>query len=243
LRGNDAPNLLFGRRGDDELSAFDDPPGIVQVDWLIGGRGDDTMDGGDGSDVVSFFPATGAVTVDLAVQTASGEGNDTFTSIENVEGSDFKDNLTGNGNDNVFVGRPGDDTIDGAAGSDVVAFLYTRRGVTVDLAAGAARGDGADTLTGIEGIWGSGYNDRLRGGAGPNFIRGLPGNDVIGGRRGNDRLLGGPQRDTVRGGAGTDACAGERERGCERNPEGTTRAAVTTGSALPDKWFAARGLE
>ena len=243
LRGNAGPNFLSGRGGDDEISGLQDPPGLGWVDWLSGGSGDDTMDGGDGSDVVTFAPANRAVTVDLEAQTASGEGNDTFTSIEDAEGSRFNDNLIGDNNDNIFSGRQGDDVIDGAGGFDTIAFLFARRGIAVDLAAETARGVGADTLTNIEDIWGSGFRDTLRGDARPNFIRGGPGNDVIAGRRGNDRLLGGPQRDRVRGGAGTDVCAGERERGCETNPGGGGRVAGTTGSALWHKEALARRTE
>jgi Ca2+-binding RTX toxin-like protein len=224
LRGNDGPNFLYGLRGDDELTGLQDPPGPLFVDEFFGGRGDDTMNGGNGSDVVSFSAADRAITVDLAGGTASGQGTDTFTSIENVEGSRFNDDFTGDGNDNIFLAARGDDVIDGAGGSDAVAFFFARRGVIVDLAAGTSTGVGSDTLTDIEDIWGSHHGDELRGDAGPNVIQGLGGNDVIAGRAGNDRLLGGRNPDRVRGGAGADICAGETERGCERNPGGARTA-------------------
>ena len=55
-------------------------------------------------------------------------------------------------------------------------------------------GAGVDTLTGIENLIGSAFNDTLTGDAG---------NNVLTGGAGNDMLLGGAGDDTLDGGAGT----------------------------------------
>lgn len=105
-----------------------------------GGNGDDTLDSGDGNDTfngqagtdtVTYsdpgtvapdngYTAAGPVVVDLAAGTGTGMGNDTFTDVQNVTGSEFGDTLTGNALDNVIDGADGNDVIDGAAGDDTL---------------------------------------------------------------------------------------------------------------------------
>jgi Ca2+-binding RTX toxin-like protein len=81
--------------------------------------GNDTIDGGGGVDFASFFLSPGPVTVDLAAGTATGEGTDTLTGIENVNGSgDFGDTLTGDTQSNVLLGSGGDDSVSGGDGDD-----------------------------------------------------------------------------------------------------------------------------
>src|SRR5262249_27112706 len=45
---------------------------------------------------------------------------DTYTSIENLIGSDFNDSLVGNSSDNVLIGGLGDDSFGGAGGVDTM---------------------------------------------------------------------------------------------------------------------------
>ena len=81
--------------------------------------GNDTIDGGAGEDFASFFLSPGPVTVNLAAGTATGEGTDALTGIENVTGSgDFGDSLMGDSLANVLLGAGGDDTVSGADGDD-----------------------------------------------------------------------------------------------------------------------------
>ncbi|MBV5298660.1 MAG: hypothetical protein JZU64_11180, partial [Rhodoferax sp.] len=113
--------------GTDTLSGFENLIGGAGNDTLIGnagnnviegGVGHDTLDGGAGNDTASYASATGAVTVDLALGSASGAGFDGLSNMENILGSAFNDTLTGNGNVNVIVGGLGNDTINGGAGDD-----------------------------------------------------------------------------------------------------------------------------
>ena len=127
LNGGDGDDQLFGNDGNDTLL------GGAGFDNLTGGAGDDLLDGGADFDSVQYFDATGPVTVNLALGTASGAGigTDTLISIENVRGSSYNDTLIGStGNDNLN-GQDGNDSISGGAGSD---NLYG--------------GKGNDTLTG-----------------------------------------------------------------------------------------------
>lgn len=74
------------------------------------------IDGDEGVDTASFHIRTAAVVANLA----TGEGTDTFISIENLTGSAFDDHLTGSAGDNELVGQGGNDTIFGGAGNDTI---------------------------------------------------------------------------------------------------------------------------
>ncbi len=108
--GNAGVNILSGGGGDD---AFD------------GGGGNDTVNGGGGFDGLSYYNSGTAVTFTLP-QSGNGTINTglgivTFTSIENIAGSNFdNDTLTGNDGVNVFFGHGGDDVLNGGDGSDTM---------------------------------------------------------------------------------------------------------------------------
>jgi hypothetical protein len=105
--------------------------------------GNDTITG-NGNTRISYVNATGDVTVDMTVGTATGNasvGSDTFTGVSQVRGSNFNDTITGDEFDNNLDGQDGDDSITGGAGND-----------TLTGAAGAdtfvfADGFGFDTVT------------------------------------------------------------------------------------------------
>jgi Ca2+-binding RTX toxin-like protein len=133
--------ILHGRGENDFLSnaggAATGAPVAASMDvWLYGGAGNDVLVGGDNS---TFFPgpgddsmtgqntaglslrsAPGPVTVDLAAGTATGEGNDTFSGIAGVSGSQYADELIGNDADNNLYGHEGSDVIRGAGGDDTI---------------------------------------------------------------------------------------------------------------------------
>ncbi|MDA8707975.1 NF038122 family metalloprotease, partial [Hellea sp.] len=113
LAGNNSSNELRGGDGDDILN------GSGGNDRLFGGDGADTFNGGTGLDIAVYTDAAAAVTVDLANGGTGGEAaGDTFTSVEWVFGSDFDDDITGDGAANRLEGRDGNDTLDGAGGND-----------------------------------------------------------------------------------------------------------------------------
>ena len=65
--------------------------------------------------------------VDLLAGTASGDGSDTFATVENVIGSPGSDVLTGDGQANVLQAAGGDDTLAGGGGNDDSAGRSGRR--------------------------------------------------------------------------------------------------------------------
>ena len=194
LTGNAGDNIILGGDGDDLMD---------------GGAGHDTLTGGSGIDTASFLNSVAGVAVNLASFSATGDGNDTLNSIENVIGSDNNDVISGDGNSNNLRGEDGDDrlygaggndAIDGGDGIDEVDYTNAAAGVTVDLINGVTTTDGdggADTLANIENITGSAFNDELTGDNATNIIDAGAGNDEIHGTDGADQIDGGTGSDTI----------------------------------------------
>ena len=141
--------------------------GDANDNFLEGRGGNDTIDGGVGSDWVVYAHAMRSVTVDLSAYRASDDGeglgdaapgdaveSDTLISIENVRGGWAADRITGNSEANFLEGGAGNDTMDGGGGTDTAVFNSTR-GASALFATGnswtiSASADGTDTLTNIE---------------------------------------------------------------------------------------------
>ena len=94
--------------------------------------GNDTVTG-NGNTRIAFYNALAGVTVDMNAGTshstasgdAAGVGNDTFTGVNAVEGSNFNDTIVGsNGNDTIY-GRGGADLLTGGIGADRFVFNAT----------------------------------------------------------------------------------------------------------------------
>jgi Ca2+-binding RTX toxin-like protein len=96
------------------------------------------------------------VTIDLGAGTASGGDaqGDTLISIENVFGSFFRDDLTGDEGNNLLEGRNGSDTLNGAGGVDVLnggrGFDTLTGGAGADRFLFAQTDWGLDTITDYE---------------------------------------------------------------------------------------------
>jgi Ca2+-binding RTX toxin-like protein len=91
--------------------------------------GNDTIIG-NGNTRIAFYNASAGVTVDMnsgtSHSTASGDvagvGNDTFTGVNAVEGSNFNDTISGSNGSDTIYGRAGADLLTGGAGADHFAF-------------------------------------------------------------------------------------------------------------------------
>ena len=117
------------------------------------------------------------------------------------------DKLFGNGGDDWLNGGAGNDTINGGTGIDTADYADAISAITLNLAlTGAQRtgGAGTDTVTNVENINGSAFNDRLTGNSLANQIDGNAGNDSLFGMAGNDILTGGAGNDLIDGGTGID---------------------------------------
>ena len=117
LYGNpDDPNTIEGLDGNDILIGGSDR------DYLIGGGGADALIGGASEDGTSYLTSASGVVVNLKTGKGSGgdaEG-DTYSSIEDVQGSSSDDVITGNSDDNIIDGWYGDDQLSGGGGHDEI---------------------------------------------------------------------------------------------------------------------------
>ena len=151
---------------------------------LTGTAGDDVLVAGSGNNVIN-----------------AGDGNDVLSA-----GSGNNEMHGGAGNDLLYSGA-GNDLLDGGTGSDTASYAHATAAVTVNLDLLGAQntlGAGTDTLTGIENLLGSNFNDSLTGDANNNVINGGLGNDFLNGGAGDDLLIGGMGNNTLTGGAGAD---------------------------------------
>ncbi|MBT3142865.1 hypothetical protein KL867_17480 [Ruegeria litorea] len=223
--GNSVDNFIFGDQGHDRLR------GDGGDDTLEGGSGRDDIHGGSGGDTASFATAGSGVTANLTsgVGTRGNANGDTYTSVENLLGSEHEDLLTGSSGNNLIEGgrgndtlrgSAGDDTLEGGIGADVIhggsgtdtaSFTTAGSGVTANLTSGVGtRGNAnGDTYHFIENFLGSTYGDVLTGSADNNLSEGGRGNDTLRGSAGNDTLEGGIGGDELHGGSGVDLASFE----------------------------------
>nr|WP_282449291.1 hypothetical protein [Roseibium sp. CAU 1639] len=195
LVGSDAGNRLFGGAGNDFLDgggSGDLLYGEGGNDILVGGAGADFVDGGVGKDTADYSSSSAGVAINLKVGYANGGDatGDTLTSIENLIGSNYNDTLRGDEGNNVLAGGLGRDLLDGQGGLDTADYSTSSAGVAINLAAGYASGGEAtgDTLTSIENLTGTNFNDTLRGDDSGNIISGGQGRDILDGQGGLDTV-------------------------------------------------------
>ncbi|MBL0402782.1 calcium-binding protein [Microvirga aerilata] len=114
--GTDYNDLIVGNGDKHDLRAG------AGNDTVIGGSGQEIMDGGDGIDTVSYELSTQGVSVSLG---AGGGGvndsqSDTWKNFENVRGSNYNDSLSGDANANHISGGLGADSIYAGDGNDTL---------------------------------------------------------------------------------------------------------------------------
>ena len=146
----------------------------------------------------------------------AGSGNDV------IVGNAVANYISGRDGDDTLEGGPGADVLDGGPGSDTASYQSSAAAVLVRLhdARAVKFGDAeGDTLTGIEHLVGSRYNDTLAGDGEDNILKGEDGDDVLYGGpaggddemygdNGDDRIFGGRGNDILTGGEGNDLLKG-----------------------------------
>jgi Ca2+-binding RTX toxin-like protein len=190
--GTGRADVLTGGDGDDILI------GLAGNDILRGGRGDDTFvvksfagfdrfNGGEGFDIIRGSSADDIIGL-------MGAGNIRWGTMpgSSQAGPQLTDNLIGI------------EVIDGGSGYDILQL--DNGGSSFDFS--------AITLTGIELIAGSQFDDWIIGSAGDDVIDGGRGQDVLFGGLGNDtfRISGLDNRDRFDGGEGHDTIRGTDSR-------------------------------
>ncbi|WP_419952334.1 calcium-binding protein [Methylobacterium sp.] len=210
----------------DTLVDIQNVVGTRFIDLLVGDAGDNILEGLNGADVIRGGPGidtssyeTSPFSVDVNLTTNINNGGDAWGDIleriENLRGSRQDDILTGDAKANVLEGGEEADRLFGVGGSYTASYEHSLLGVTVNLKLGTNTGGDAqgDTLTNIENLRGSRYEDVLIGDSGVNILTGLAGSDTLRGMGGADTLSGGDGNDqliatgggsSVYGGGGTD---------------------------------------
>jgi Ca2+-binding RTX toxin-like protein len=216
---------LFGTSSADEIRAnggddFVDGGGGADKIWM--GEGDDTAFGGSGRDSIWGENGNDILNGESGDDILyGGNGNDT------LDGGGDDDTLDGGtGNDSLF-GSTGQDVLDGGFGNDTVAggdidtIDYTNfyGKVSINLGTGSATTSerffevgvgykftqsGTATISGIEKIIGSSYDDAITGSGENDILLGGSGSDTVSGGGGNDTISGGKGLDTLTGGSGQD---------------------------------------
>lgn len=240
LTGGEIGDLLDGGLGNDTMRGFGGEDGLAP-DAILGTPGDDLFDGGPGDDLARFGGSQASVTVDLAKTGPqdTGNGTDTFISVENVNGSSFADTLLGTAgrnllfgqsSDDVIDGRGGDDALNGGSGIDTLTYAEAPTGVAADLTAGKASGGyGSDSVLEFENLIGSAFADALTGSAADNAIAALAGADTVQALAGVDRV------DVRDGGPDIASCGSELDSAvADRLSVDTVQADCEVVDALPE---------
>jgi Ca2+-binding RTX toxin-like protein len=222
LQGGDGDDYLLGGPGNDTLdggaggdwAAYEDATAAVKVDLNIiiaqntGGGGTDKLIGIEHVYGSAFNDTlTGNAEANMMV---GGAGNDVVSGgkgDDTLWGSAGNDTLDGGDGDDYLVGGAGDDIVKGGAGWDWSSYEDATAGVTVDLNKTTAQntgGGGTDTLSGVEHLYGTKFNDTLTGDAKDNYLWGDAGDDKLYGGAGDDHLSGGAGVNVIDGGAGFD---------------------------------------
>ncbi|MCA8883405.1 MAG: hypothetical protein KDA50_06620 [Rhodobacteraceae bacterium] len=214
IRGQDGDDILFGGSGND---------------FLMGGTGANTLHGQSGIDTVSYEGTNRRVIINLDRGTSYlGAGEDTLVSIENLIGTSFNDvligssisntlrggdgddDLRGGDGDDLLIGGAGSNRLQGQGGMDTVSYADAATRVVINLALGTnLLGARLDTLSEIESLIGSNFDDVLVGSNGSNTLRGGRGNDILRGGDGDDFLVGGDGQNQLHGQAGNDTVSYE----------------------------------
>ena len=224
-------------------------------DTLMGGDGDDLLDGGGGDDTLRGQRGDDTLLGGAGDDDLGGaEGDDTLV------GGDGDDSLTGGSGDDTIDGGEGNDTVDAGSGDD-----------DVDGGAGddqITTGDGNDTVDGGDGddvidtsgdaplpdIGFPGYGpvppipadgtipgtspfddrDTVFGGAGDDTITTGDDQDVIDGGDGDDTIDSGIDDDTVLGGAGDDTIISGEGNDTVEGGDGDDLIYGGLGPSVPD---------
>lgn len=211
-----------------------DGAGFAQIQ-LYASTAADIINGGDSPyDRVSYKLSKSGVQIYMH-DDGRGYGGlaqgDVLKDVEQIEGSEYNDLITGGSENNIFwglggndilAGRAGDDIFyggdgadifDGGTGSDTVGYFGdgsssdSSIGVEVNLAKGIGKHGAAegDRYFGIENVVGTYFGDDIIiGNHRNNELSGWHGNDFLSGGAGNDTLNGFYGNDTLEGGSGAD---------------------------------------
>ncbi len=220
-----AASLRADNSGDESLdaTAFNGPVtlfGSIGSNTLLGGSaGDsiretgtatDSVAGNGGQDTVDYAGTAGPVELDLAAGTGtkSGSATDHLETVEDAIGTAAADTLVGDslpnqllggGADDTLQGGRADDTLDGGTGTNTADYSDAPGGTGIDasLVTGTVKNASTDSLSGIQHLVGTSFDDTLVGDDQANDLDGAGGDDIFQGRGMTDTLTGGAGANTA----------------------------------------------
>jgi len=215
LSNNKAQNTVGS--GFDTLKGINGVIGSSYNDVLQGNQNNNSLDGKDGIDTLSYSKSKQGVIIDLATELARVVTTDNVT-LESDKVLNFENVIGSNKNDTIVLTKVTakgdiqiDNFVDGKGGNDTVSFAGNNvGGVEASLTTQAQRVgnySGIDTLKNIENLTGTKFGDVLTGNTSKNTLIGGDGNDKLIGGAGDDFLVGGLGVDRLLGGAGADEFA------------------------------------
>lgn len=161
--GNSSDNVIVGRDGNDDIDA---------------GAGDDDIHGGDGTDDIHGDDGNDYIFGGAGGDTIYGDAGDDM-----ICGNGDDDTIYGGAGSDTIYGDLGDDTIDGGTGIgiDTIDYSAGTSALSVNLATGTATGatGGTDTISNVERIIGTSFDDTITGSAKADILEGGDGNDYI----------------------------------------------------------------
>lgn len=131
ILGGAGSDKIFAEGGNDSLKGEDGNDTF----YLLGGI--ETVDGGVGTDAVTYYSSLAGITASLATGGISGDATgDDYTNVEILYGTKYNDTLYGSDNNDTLYGYSGNDSLEGGLGADTLngstdadKFIY---GATAD---------------------------------------------------------------------------------------------------------------
>ncbi|WP_425404060.1 VCBS domain-containing protein [Hwanghaeella sp.] len=185
-RNGQAAGTATDSHGDtDTLISIEEVRGTEQGDTFFGSTGDETIRGRGGDDNIEGGGGNDSLRGDGGNDTiVAGDGDDF------IDGGSGNDTITAGGGSDFIQSGFGSDVIDGGDDFDQISYRNRDSGIIGGFATGTVT-DGTssftDTLTNIESINSTDFDDQLFGNADDNAFRSFFGNDTIDGGAGHDR--------------------------------------------------------
>ena len=154
---------------------------------MLGGLGNDIYVIDNAGDIADETDGDGTDTVQSSVTFSLSDALRAKGAIENLTltgtlaingtGNALANLITGNAGNNILAGLGGADTLVGGAGIDTATYVASAAGVNVSLMTGLGSGGDAegDTLSTIENLTGSNFDDTLEGNGGSQRAGRRPG--------------------------------------------------------------------
>lgn len=195
-------DLILGERGNDKMFSDRGSGTGVRGAYMDGGEGDDWYYGGDGPDTIVAF-------------------------------SGIKKIAAGGGADLVIRNGVGTMRVDGGEGSDTLSYsahtppgAYGINGMRIDMREGLARnGRGEDTISGMENLIGSPYDDQIT--ASRQTVS-------LDGGLGNDALISSDSTVEIDGNQGENVCSGGKQSRCNEHSPGPPPAGSVSVETAAD---------